>query len=85
MYKSLKHNSPKFFFILILIFFLSLTYISMKSTENLVEEQNDSKFNTTGAWGLPATIIDDTGGGDYTWEEAILQPWCDGSGTLIVI
>lgn len=27
-------------------------------------------------------IIDDYGGGNYTWEEALLQSWCSGSGTV---
>ncbi len=26
-------------------------------------------------------IIDDNGGGNFTWAEAVLQPWCSGSGT----
>ncbi|MFX0021273.1 MAG: OmpL47-type beta-barrel domain-containing protein [Candidatus Hermodarchaeota archaeon] len=26
-------------------------------------------------------VIDDEGGGDYTWFEALAQPWCSGSGT----
>ena len=30
---------------------------------------------------LTPFIIDDTGGGDYTWAEAVLQPWGSGGGT----
>ncbi|MFX0022090.1 MAG: NosD domain-containing protein [Candidatus Hermodarchaeota archaeon] len=35
---------------------------------------------------LPIIIDDDVsnGEGDYTWEEAALQPWCSGSGTELV-
>lgn len=33
------------------------------------------------AWYLDPLIIDDTGGGDYTWETAAEEPWCKGSGT----
>ena len=33
-------------------------------------------------WTLDPFIIDDTGNGDYTWEEARKQPWCKGKGTL---
>ncbi|MHA1988184.1 MAG: right-handed parallel beta-helix repeat-containing protein [Promethearchaeota archaeon] len=33
------------------------------------------------AWYLEPLIIDDAGGGDYTWETAAEEPWCTGSGT----
>lgn len=33
-------------------------------------------------WILSNFIIDDTGGGDYTWAEAVVAGWCRGSGTL---
>lgn len=36
---------------------------------------------TSSVWNLSPFIIDDTGSGDYTWEEAFLQPWCSGGGT----
>jgi len=32
-------------------------------------------------WTLDPIIIDDWNSGDYTWEEAALEPWCKGSGT----
>ncbi|MHA2340087.1 MAG: right-handed parallel beta-helix repeat-containing protein [Candidatus Hodarchaeales archaeon] len=32
-------------------------------------------------WELAPFIIDDAGFGDYTWETAVEQPWCKGSGT----
>lgn len=32
---------------------------------------------------LSPFIIDDTGGGDYTWAEAVQERWCQGSGTSI--
>ncbi len=34
-------------------------------------------------WPLNSLIIDDSGGGDYTWEQAITLGWCRGSGTSI--
>ncbi|MFX1568399.1 MAG: right-handed parallel beta-helix repeat-containing protein [Promethearchaeota archaeon] len=33
-------------------------------------------------WYLDPFVIDDTGGGDYTWMEAVSQDWCSGNGTL---
>ncbi len=32
-------------------------------------------------WILDPLVIDDWGFGDYTWQQAALQPWCKGSGT----
>ncbi|MFX0001474.1 MAG: ABC transporter substrate-binding protein, partial [Candidatus Hermodarchaeota archaeon] len=32
-------------------------------------------------WILNPIIIDDTGGGDFTWAQAVSQSWCNGSGT----
>jgi len=32
-------------------------------------------------WPLDPLIIDDSGSGDYTWGEAVIQGWCSGSGT----
>ena len=31
---------------------------------------------------LSSLIIDDSGGGDYTWAEAVIENWCSGSGIL---
>jgi len=33
-------------------------------------------------WMLSVLIIDELGNGDYTWEEATVEGWCKGSGTL---
>lgn len=32
-------------------------------------------------WILEPLIIDDLGNGDYTWRQALNQPWCSGAGT----
>lgn len=32
---------------------------------------------------LSRFIVDNNGGGTYTWEEATLRSWCNGSGTLV--
>jgi parallel beta-helix repeat protein len=46
-----------------------------------------SLLNTPNSWtiydgGFQFVIIDDYGYGDYTWEEAALEDWCRGFGTL---
>jgi len=33
-----------------------------------------------GYWEISPFIIDDTGGGNYTWAEVISEPWCEGNG-----
>ena len=42
---------------------------------------NEEKRNYRATYDLDPFIIDDDGGGTYTWAQAKLQPWCDGSGT----
>ncbi len=42
---------------------------------------NNVKINiVSGFWILTPLVIDDSGQGDYTWEEVVTQPWCSGSG-----
>ena len=36
---------------------------------------------TSGFWILNPFTIDDNGFGNYTWSEAAMESWCDGSGT----
>ena len=38
-------------------------------------------LNTTIIWTLNPLVIDEFGGGNYTWTEASLYPWCTGTGT----
>ena len=45
-------------------------------------EENNSKLKSADSWDPFPFIIDDTGGGDYTWLEAVLELWCIGSGTF---
>jgi len=73
-------NKTSFYLILILItatgFFLIPRYIfhgNMYSKEDTL--------NTSTYWNLAPLVIDDSGGGDYTWAEAVLEDWCAGSGT----
>lgn len=44
--------------------------------------KNDiGKLKSGDTWILSPFIIDDNGSGDYTWDEAVLQPWCSGTGS----
>ncbi len=49
----------------------------MSYKEVIVEKIRIEKY-----WYLDPFIIDDKGGGDYTWEEATSYDWCSGSGTI---
>jgi len=70
---------------------LSLTLISsMKFIGSLLNNQSidyinqdNEQLKSSGFWELSPFIINDfpLTGGDYAWEEAALQPWCNGSGT----
>lgn len=51
-------------------------YISYQ--EVTVEKVRFEKY-----WYLDPFILDDSGGGDYTWAEAVSYAWCSGSGTLL--
>ena len=52
----------------------------------MVLNDSDSSFtrdlHSSGSWNLSPFVIDDKGLGDYTWLQAVLQPWCSGSGTI---
>lgn len=55
---------------------------------NIYEEEisdnsgiDEEHLKTAGFWEMGPLTIDNTGGGDYTWAEAALEPWCSGSGT----
>lgn len=55
---------------------------------NQFQSQNTGLGNyftlkTSTVWNLDPLIIDDTGGGNYTWDEAVLEPWCTGIGSSI--
>ncbi len=44
------------------------------------KEHKNNPLNLKGSLSLSPFIIDDTGGGDYTWSEAVAETWCSGSG-----
>lgn len=67
-----------------LIIIYSSNIITTTNENILIDDDNNIKNpKSSGSWVLPPMIIDDTGGGDYTWAEAALEDWCSGSGTLV--
>ena len=72
---------------LLIISFLTLIIFSMYFTQNnIINIKNrdiieEKPLIINGFWNLSPFIIDDTGGGNYTWSEAVLESWCSGSGT----
>lgn len=72
---------------ILLLLFLSQTFLILLKTgkeNNVITDQKNqtiTQLKSSGFWELSPFIIDDTGFGDYTWEEAALEPWCNGSGT----
>lgn len=71
-------------FKIIIIVFLSIFIISFNTPMFLNDNDNTliRDLNSSGSWNLSPLIIDDSGSGDYTWSQAVLQPWCSGSGTI---
>ncbi len=69
---------------LILTFLLLTSIISVYSpnfnkSKNNKFERNNLKLGYS--YTLAPFIIDDAGGGDYTWSQAVAQSWCSGVGT----
>jgi len=52
-------------------------------TNDYTYENNETNLKDAGSWELFPFIIDDSGGGDYTWAEAVTEEWCSGTGTSI--
>lgn len=70
----------------IILFFINISIIigfsfgiGQKTVKYIDLNQNNLKISAN--LELSPIIIDDTGGGDYTWAEAVLEVWCSGSGT----
>jgi len=57
----------------------------INNDKQIIESDQPDRTNlkSSGYWILSPFIIDDTGGGDYTWAQAAALPagWCSGSGT----
>jgi len=41
------------------------------------------EVRSSGFWVMDPFVINESGGGNYTWNEAKAEPWCSGSGSLI--
>jgi len=46
-----------------------------------LEKDIENNLKTSGYWELSPIVINDSGGGDYTWVQAKTEDWCSGSGT----
>jgi len=75
------------FFILLFICNMNLmfdiTYKASKTKEGqfLTPLGTISKLNAASYRVMDPFIIDENGNGNYTWSEAVLEDWCNGSGT----
>jgi len=69
-------------YILILLMLLLPLISPIFSTVLNVNEDKINIPKSSGFWVMGPLHIDDNGGGDYTWAQAVLQDWCNGSGTL---
>jgi len=81
-----KQNIVRVLFLLVL-FFVGNYYLANPINSKVNHEINNYTLTnvdilgTSGHWDLAPFVIDDFGGGDYTWEEASAETWCSGSGT----
>ncbi len=69
---------------IILIFSVMIFSILCYDIPILSNNYNKKIFinlRSSGSWVLSSIVIDNTGGGDYTWIEAAAEDWCSGSGT----
>ncbi len=75
-----KIKSLCLFLLLLCVLFHNYT-VNINIIENNNYENRDINQKIKNAWTLSPFIIDDYGNGDYTWSEAVSQPWCSGAGT----
>ncbi|TKJ24165.1 MAG: hypothetical protein CEE43_00345 [Promethearchaeota archaeon Loki_b32] len=87
MYKTMNSlRKVKCFILLIIIIVLSFQISYSIIDRNIysndsLKNENFSNLKKSGYWILNPFIIDDQGYGNYTWEEAVIEPWCSGGGT----
>lgn len=68
-------------FYISIILTLNLGYLDSYSIESNSQILIPEDPKMAASWNLPSFIIDDSGGGDYTWIQAANQSWCSGTGT----
>ena len=71
---------------LIIISQVNTSEIDLGNSETYNPDKEESNFGpdiprSSSIYYLNSVVIDDNGGGDYTWAEAELEPWCSGSGS----
>lgn len=59
-----------------------LNSINLSANLESLENRKFRQLKISNSYILSPMVIDDTGSGDYTWGQAVLQPWCYGAGTL---
>jgi len=67
--------------VLYLIFNYSVVF-SIDIQNSNVNRVNYYSLKNSLVWDLDPIIIDDSGAGDYTWNEAVLEAWCSGLGIV---
>ena len=70
---------------LLLPLFSPLLNSIWKGNDDFIFDDEQNKINipkSSSFWAMGPLHIKDTGGGDYTWAEAVLQDWCSGGGSL---
>ena len=63
------------------IFILPNNNLLVYSHKDFQIIRKEINLKTASYWELFPFIIDDTGNGNYTWTQAVLEDWCSGSGT----
>ncbi|MFO7798089.1 MAG: right-handed parallel beta-helix repeat-containing protein [Promethearchaeati archaeon] len=67
---------------IMLIFSINSLFLLIDIEDNNSTQNNDNfNLETSQTWNLDPFIISQTGGGNGTWDWAVSQEWCDGSGT----
>ncbi|MHA1472697.1 MAG: right-handed parallel beta-helix repeat-containing protein [Promethearchaeota archaeon] len=76
-------RKSKIYILLLLIgLFSSVSLLfNLNSFQTNITDEDDPK--TSGYWVMGTLHIDDNGGGDYNWTEAVAQPWCSGNGSIL--
>jgi len=72
-------NKTSFYLVPILITTIGFFTISRCFFHGNTYSGEDT-LKTSTYWNIAPLVIDDSGGGDYTWAEAVLEDWCAGSG-----
>jgi len=74
--------------ILSIFLFICLTFLIIKigesndlNNKSPLNNYNNFSLKTGDLWILSPFVIDESGGGDFTWNQAVNQPWCVGNGT----